>query len=260
MSEPPSQTGTGELAGKVALVTGGAGGLGSATARALAAAGARVVSRTSNPAGAGIAEEIGGLFAETDVSDARGQPRARRVRPPTSAEASTSSTSTPVSPAASASATTSTSTATGEVMGINLDGVVFGTVAALPALRERGGGVDRRDRLARGAHRRPLRPALRRQQARGRRSRALAGPRPRRRGHPLQRDLPGLRRVGDHRADPRGPGRVRERRSSPPRRSPAPSSPCSTGEMSGECWYVQAGREAEAFRFRNIPGPRAEDS
>ena len=32
-----------------------------------------------------------------------------------------------------------------------------------------------------------------------------------------------------------------------------------TGDMSGECWYVQAGREAEAFRFRNVPGPRAEE-
>jgi hypothetical protein len=26
--------------------------------------------------------------------------------------------------------------------------------------------------------------------------------------------------------------------------------------MSGECWYVQAGRPAEPFRFRNLPGPR----
>ena len=31
-----------------------------------------------------------------------------------------------------------------------------------------------------------------------------------------------------------------------------------SGEMSGECWYVQAGREPEAFRFRNLPGPRVE--
>ena len=25
-----------------------------------------------------------------------------------------------------------------------------------------------------------------------------------------------------------------------------------TGEMAGECWYVQAGREPEAFRFRFV--------
>jgi hypothetical protein len=28
------------------------------------------------------------------------------------------------------------------------------------------------------------------------------------------------------------------------------------GDMAGECWYVQAGREPEAFRFRGVPGPR----
>ena len=27
----------------------------------------------------------------------------------------------------------------------------------------------------------------------------------------------------------------------------------------GECWMVQAGREPEAFRFRNPPGPRNPD-
>jgi NAD(P)-dependent dehydrogenase (short-subunit alcohol dehydrogenase family) len=28
------------------------------------------------------------------------------------------------------------------------------------------------------------------------------------------------------------------------------------GEMTGECWFVQAGRESQAFNFRGIPGPR----
>ena len=30
-----------------------------------------------------------------------------------------------------------------------------------------------------------------------------------------------------------------------------------TGGGTGECWFVQAGREAAAFNFRGIPGPRA---
>jgi NAD(P)-dependent dehydrogenase (short-subunit alcohol dehydrogenase family) len=29
-----------------------------------------------------------------------------------------------------------------------------------------------------------------------------------------------------------------------------------TGGGSGECWFVQPGREAEPFRFPNLPGPR----
>jgi len=53
-----------------AIVTGGASGLGEATARALAGAGARVVilDRQADR-GAAVAEEIGGAFAEADVSD-----------------------------------------------------------------------------------------------------------------------------------------------------------------------------------------------
>jgi NAD(P)-dependent dehydrogenase (short-subunit alcohol dehydrogenase family) len=29
------------------------------------------------------------------------------------------------------------------------------------------------------------------------------------------------------------------------------------GDMTGECWFVQAGRESQPFAFRGIPGPRA---
>lgn len=53
-----------------ALVTGGASGLGAATARALAAAGAPVaVLDLDAGRGGALAGEIGGVFAETDVTD-----------------------------------------------------------------------------------------------------------------------------------------------------------------------------------------------
>ena len=32
-----------------------------------------------------------------------------------------------------------------------------------------------------------------------------------------------------------------------------------TSEETGECWFVQPGREAAPFRFPNVPGPRAGD-
>ena len=59
-----------QLAGSVALVTGGASGLGLATATALTEAGAAVVivDLPASP-GAAAAKELGGAFAPTDVTD-----------------------------------------------------------------------------------------------------------------------------------------------------------------------------------------------
>jgi NAD(P)-dependent dehydrogenase (short-subunit alcohol dehydrogenase family) len=59
------------LDGRVALVTGSAGGIGAAVARALSAEGARVVvnSRTSAGAGEALAAELGGLYRQADVAD-----------------------------------------------------------------------------------------------------------------------------------------------------------------------------------------------
>jgi NAD(P)-dependent dehydrogenase (short-subunit alcohol dehydrogenase family) len=58
------------LNGEAAVVTGGASGLGEATARALAKAGAKVtVFDLNRDRGQAVAAEIGGVFAEVDVTD-----------------------------------------------------------------------------------------------------------------------------------------------------------------------------------------------
>jgi 3alpha(or 20beta)-hydroxysteroid dehydrogenase len=57
-----------DLGGKVAIVTGGASGIGAATARLFAAAGAKVLIGDLQD-GAGVAKEIGGVFQPTDVRD-----------------------------------------------------------------------------------------------------------------------------------------------------------------------------------------------
>ncbi len=62
-----------ELAGKVAVVTGGASGIGAASARAFAARGARVVVADLNETGArAVAGDIGGIAVACDVGDAAG--------------------------------------------------------------------------------------------------------------------------------------------------------------------------------------------
>ena len=61
---------SGRVAGKVALVTGGAKGLGEADARALAAEGARVVLTDVDEAGGqAVADDIGAVFKQQDVTD-----------------------------------------------------------------------------------------------------------------------------------------------------------------------------------------------
>ncbi len=61
---------SGRVAGKVALVTGAAMGLGEADARALAAEGAQVVlTDIDREAGQAVADDIGGAFKHQDVSD-----------------------------------------------------------------------------------------------------------------------------------------------------------------------------------------------
>jgi len=59
-----------ELNGSAAIISGGASGLGEATARELASAGVRVtIADLNEERGKAIASELGGLFVRTDVSD-----------------------------------------------------------------------------------------------------------------------------------------------------------------------------------------------
>src|ERR1700742_896432 len=61
---------TQRLAGKIAVVTGGGGGIGLASARRLHAEGAAVVSGDiDQKTGAAAADELGGLYVPVDVSD-----------------------------------------------------------------------------------------------------------------------------------------------------------------------------------------------
>lgn len=128
------------LEGKVALVTGAASGIGAATARQLAAEGARVaVADVQEEAARAVAGEVDGAAVVMDVSDA------------TSVRAGVAATVEALGPVDVLVNNAGTDrfaffVHTDEelwdfVLGVNLRGVIAVTHAVLPSMHERGGGV-----------------------------------------------------------------------------------------------------------------------
>ncbi len=244
------------LRDKVALVTGGASGLGRATALALAEAGAVVViADVDEDNGSRVAEQVAGHFVRTDVSDldanremvAFAQERCGGVD------------------LAYLNAGVTSGTGLGDdfdleryrrAMGINLDGVVFGIHAVVPAMRERGGGSIVATASLAGLTAVPFDPLY------AANKHAVVG---------LVRSLAAFE-ADRVRVNAVCPGYAESQIIRDIRQaiidSGVPIIPAEvvartvltlfTGEMNGECWYVQAGREPEAFRFRNVPGHRLE--
>jgi NAD(P)-dependent dehydrogenase (short-subunit alcohol dehydrogenase family) len=244
-----------EIDDRVALVTGGAGGLGRAVARALAERGARVViADVDIDGGQELARELDGRFVATDVSDL--EQCVRAVRDTTAHYGGLD--------LVHLNAGVTSGCGLGDdfdldlyrrAIGINLDGVVFGLHAALPALRARGGGAIVATASLAGLAAVPLDPLY------AANKHAVVG---------LVRSLgPGLA-LENIRVNAVCPGFSESAIIDPIRDALAdqgvPIIPAEqvadtvmtlfTGEMSGECWFVQAGRPSDAFAFRGVPGPR----
>jgi NAD(P)-dependent dehydrogenase (short-subunit alcohol dehydrogenase family) len=128
------------LTGRVALVTGGAAGIGAGVCRMLAAAGARVLVCDIDLVGAStVAEEVGGTAVRCDVSVLADNEAAVAA----AVDAFGGLDVVVLNAGIDSVAVTLDhfdEAAYRRAMGVNLDGVVFGVVAARPALRARGGG------------------------------------------------------------------------------------------------------------------------
>jgi NAD(P)-dependent dehydrogenase (short-subunit alcohol dehydrogenase family) len=244
-----------DLAGKAAIVTGGASGLGRATCEALARSGAKVLVVDIDESGASeVASAIGGESFPADVS--RLEDNHAFVHAATEHFGAVH--------LVHLNAGIGTGCGVGEdfelehyrrAMGVNLDGVVFGVHAALPALESSGGGAIVATASLAGLIGMPHDPVYTANKH------AVVG---------LVRSLGPVvveRRV---RLNAVCPGFAESPIIDPIRGMLAeagiPVVPAATvadavlelfaGEASGECWYVQPGRPAEAFKFRGIPGPR----
>jgi NAD(P)-dependent dehydrogenase (short-subunit alcohol dehydrogenase family) len=257
MSVFAEPTDTSALRDKVAMVTGGASGLGRATCFALAEAGCEVVVADVAPdAGREVADAVGGRFFEVDVRTLEANRAAVDfcVRECGGLDL------------VHLNAGVSTGCGVGDdfseelyrrAMSINLDGVVFGAHAAFGALRDRGGGAMVATASLAGLLAMPLDPiyAANKHGVVGL-ARAL-GPVFGGSGVRFNAVCPGFAEsaiIADAREDLVAAGF-----DIIPAEAVAETVVrlFALDDVNGECWFVQPWREPGPFRFRNVPGPGA---
>lgn len=246
---------TGQLESKVAIVTGGAGSLGRATCQALSTAGAQVlVVDIDGRAGQEVAEAVGGEFFAADVT----RPEDNEALVAAALERFGRLDFVHLN------AGVTSGCGVGEdfdpalyrrAMAVNLDGVVFGTHAAVGALEAQGGGAIVATASLAGLTGVPADPLYSaNKHAVVGLARSL-GPALAERGIRFNAVCPGF--AESPMIDPIRDQLEQQRIPVIPAEAVADAVLCLfAGEMSGECWFVQAGRESGPFRFRGIPGPR----
>ena len=241
---------------QVALVTGAASGFGRALTETLSGRGVRVVACDVDEAtGTEIADACGALFVACDVSDPEQSEAAVAVAVEEHGGLDM----------AFLNAGVAFGTQLGEgfdveayrrAMGVNIDGVVFGVNAVLPAMKARGGGAIVATASLAGLTPVPMDPIY------AANKHAVVG---------LVRSLGPVLAADGIRINAVCPGFAETAIIGPIRElllsEGLPIIPVQEvidtvlglfdGEMNGECWFVQAGRESEAFGFRGIPGPRS---
>jgi NAD(P)-dependent dehydrogenase (short-subunit alcohol dehydrogenase family) len=243
------------LRDKVALVTGGASGIGEATALALAEAGAEPIIADIDLAGAeAVAKRIGGHAIETDVADLDANRAAVAFAEERCGGLDL----------VFLNAGITTGCSLGDdfdlalyrrATGANVDGVVFGTHAALPALRARRGGAIVATASLAGLVGMPLDPIYTAtKHAVVGLTRAL--------GPALAAEDVRFNAVCPAYADTPILDEARDALRAEGFVLLAPEVVAETvlrlfvGEANGECWFVQPGREPGPFHFRGVPGPR----
>jgi NAD(P)-dependent dehydrogenase (short-subunit alcohol dehydrogenase family) len=138
-----ASVGMGAFDGKVAIVTGGASGIGAASVRRFAAEGAQVLAIDVDEArGRAVASEAGARFERMDVGDPDAWARLVRAAEDDLGGVDLAHLNAGVATGAyPVDIATLSDAQYRRVMGVNVDGVVFGVRALVPAMARRGGGA-----------------------------------------------------------------------------------------------------------------------
>jgi NAD(P)-dependent dehydrogenase (short-subunit alcohol dehydrogenase family) len=248
-----TESGTGGK-GPVALVTGGAGGIGAAVCDALAARGCRlVVADLDETAAAAVADRVGGVAVRADVTDAGASRAAVRRAVDEYGRLDLVALNAGVSSGHTGAAPLDP-VAYRRILGVNVDGVVFGVDAALPALTAAGGGSIVATASLAGLVPMPTDPLYTlTKTAVVAYVRALAEPLATA-GIRINALCPGF-------TDTAILGAAREAFVSAgfPLLTPADVAAAFLavldGGGTGEAWFVQPGRPAAPYRFHGVPGP-----
>jgi len=246
-----------DLAGKVGWVTGGAQGFGEGVARRLAGEGVTVmISDINEAAGQAVASDIVGGFVGCDVSDLDQCKAAVATTVEKFGRLDISFLNAGIATGDQIDDTFDLASYR-RAMGINLDGVVFGAHASYLAMKSGGGGDIIATASLAGLVGTAFDPVY------GANKHGVVGL---------------VRAVGESwpndgiRVNAICPGFADTAIVDPMRDVLAAGGitlltvdavvdafmAALTSGRSAECWYVQPGRPAEPFRFRNIPGPRTE--
>ena len=245
-------------AGKVALITGGASGFGAEVARQLVRRGDSVVLCDVDEAGGqAVADEVGGTFLRCDVSSYDEVLATTEAAEAVHGGLDMVFLNAGISTGCGIADDFDVSTYR-RAMAINLDGVVFGAHAAIPALRRRGGGSIVATASMAGLTGTPFDPIY------GANKHAVVG---------LVRALgPALAPQGI-RVNAFCPGfaetKIITNIKSVLQDSGVPIIPVDVAgravltafdsDETGQAYLLQAGREVMVYKFRGIPGPLTED-